>query len=122
MIIHTLVNDLFAAVHHLAPTVPPVPGGGINAPPTATPMDFNPPAGDAGITKLNIWRVLASVIKYVGYGLTFLAFLCGIVVWGFGHYFLGQQSVTHAKQVILRAGTAAVLLGLAGTIWQFLIS
>ncbi len=117
MIIHALTAQLLDVhLQHQWLMIPSVPPG---APET---QDYNVPASDGGIKKLNIWITLASIIKYVGYGLTFLAFLCGIVVWGFGHYFLGQHATTSAKQVIIRAGAAAVFLGLAGTIWSWLIS
>lgn len=108
--------------------------GDAAAAPTTTPiiqptgtapggMNFNDISPtDGGIKPVTIWRPIAQIVMYVGYGFTFLAFLAGIAVWGFGSAFLGRDTVEHAKKNILRAGGAAIILGSAGAIWTWLIT
>ncbi len=110
-----------AAVFVQAPPTPAPGPGGISNPGAGTPMDFNTiKPSNGGLTKLDMWQTLSSIVLYVGLGLTFLAFLAAIAVWAFGSRFLGQHAVTSAKQDILRAGAGAVLLTAAGGLFTWL--
>jgi hypothetical protein len=110
-----------AAVFVQAPPTPAPGPGGISNPGGGAPMDFTGiKPGTGGLTKLDMWRTLASIVLYAGMGLTFLAFLAAIAVWAFGSRFLGQHAVTSAKQDILRAGAGAVLLTAAGGVFTWL--
>ena len=106
----------------LRPMVPVAPTGTAD-PGNGGSLDFrNVKPSDGGIGKLDVFKTIAAIILFVGYGAGFLAFVAGLVVYGFGNRFLGQHALVAAKQDILRAGCIAMVLGVAGTMWFWLQS
>lgn len=115
------VGEFASAGQPVAPTPTPlIPTAGVTAPGGINFTDIAP--SDGGIKSATIWKSIAQIVMYFGYGFTFLAFLTGIVVWGYGSAFLGRDTVEHAKKTILRASAGAILLGSAGAIWTWLIT
>lgn len=63
------------------------------------------------MTQLDIWRVLANILMYIGYGAAFLAFLIGLIMWGFGHKIGGRHVLDEGKTTIIRAIAVGMILG-----------
>lgn len=102
-----------------APTGGASSGGGTNS----SGIDFTQfKPSNEGLTKLDIWKVLANVLMYVGYGAAFLAFLIGLIMWAIGHKIGGRHVLEEAKTTILRAIVIGVILGSAGAFWNWLMS
>lgn len=75
-----------------------------------------------GLNKLDIWKMLANVLMYVGYGAAFLAFLVGLIMWAIGHKIGGRHVLEEAKTTILRAMFIGIALGSSGAIWNWLMT
>lgn len=75
-----------------------------------------------GLNKLDIWKMLANVLMYVGYGAAFLAFLVGLIMWAIGHKIGGRHVLEEAKTTILRAMFIGIALGSSGALWNWLMS
>ena len=113
-----------------APAVAPTSGG---TPTSGTPTGvgannnsgidwttFQP--SNEGLTQLDIWKTLANILLYVGYGSAFLAFLVGLIMWAIGHKIGGRHVLEEAKTTILRAIIVGVILGSAGLFWNWLMT
>lgn len=96
-----------------------VPNGGTNR----SGIDFTQfrPSNE-GLEKLDIWKMLANVLMYVGYGAAFLAFLVGLIMWAIGHKIGGRHVLEEAKTTILRAMFIGIALGSSGAIWNWLMT
>lgn len=75
-----------------------------------------------GLTKLDIWKTIANILLYVGYGAAFLAFLAGLIMWAIGHKIGGRHVLEEAKTTILRSIIIGVILGSAGLFWNWLMT
>ena len=75
-----------------------------------------------GLTQLDIWKTLANILLYVGYGAAFLAFLTGLIMWAFGHKIGGRHILEEAKTTIVRAIFVGAILGSAGLFWNWLMT
>lgn len=94
-------------------------GGGTNR----SGIDFTQfKPSNEGLNKLDIWKMLANVLMYVGYGAAFLAFLVGLIMWAIGHKIGGRHVLEEAKTTILRAMFIGIALGSSGAIWNWLMT
>lgn len=86
-------------------------------------IDFNQfhPSNE-GLTQLDIWRVIANILLYIGYGGAFLAFLIGLIMWGVGHKVGGRHVLDEGKTTILRAIVVGMILGSVGAIWTWVVA
>lgn len=86
-------------------------------------IDFNRfhPSNE-GLTQLDIWRVIANILLYIGYGGAFLAFLIGLIMWGVGHKVGGRHVLDEGKTTILRAIVVGMILGSVGAIWTWVVA
>lgn len=75
-----------------------------------------------GLQQLDIWKMLANVLMYVGYGAAFLAFLVGLIMWAIGHKIGGRHVLEEAKTTILRAMFIGIALGSSGALWNWLMT
>ena len=106
-----------------SPALPTRNGGTSGGSGGAGGIEFNQfhPSND-GLTQLDIWRVLANILMYIGYGAAFLAFLIGLIMWGFGHKIGGRHVLDEGKTTIIRAIAVGMILGSAGAIWTWVVS
>ena len=82
--------------------------------------DFRP--SNEGLTQLDIWRVIANILMYVGFGAAFLAFLIGLIMWGIGHKIGGRHVLDEGKSTIFRSIAVGMILGSAGAIWTWVVA
>ena len=106
-----------------SPALPTRNGGTSGGSGGAGGIDFNQfhPSNE-GLTQLDIWRVLANILMYIGYGAAFLAFLIGLIMWGFGHKIGGRHVLDEGKTTIIRAIAVGMILGSAGAIWTWVVA
>jgi len=106
-------------------TAGPSPGASANptAPAGGSGIDFSEfhPSNE-GLTQLDIWKTIANILMYVGFGAAFLAFLIGLIMWGAGHKIGGRHVLDEGKTTIFRAIAVGMILGSAGTIWTWVVA
>ena len=118
------------AAQAIAPTSGATPTGSVAPSGGVTPSGTNSSGIDwtqfkpsnEGLTKLDVWKVLANILLYVGYGAAFLAFLIGLIMWAIGHKIGGRHILEEAKTTLLRALVVGVVLGSSGLLWNWLMT
>jgi hypothetical protein len=109
-------NGLVPADPDTATSTPPSGTGGSGIDFT----QFHP--SNEGLQQLDIWKVIANILLYVGFGGAFLAFLLGLIMWVIGHKVGGRHVLDEGKTTILRAIGVGMILGSAGGIWTWVVN
>lgn len=99
---------------------PTAPGAGTGGTGGIDFSNFKP--SNEGLQQLDIWKVIANILMYIGYGGAFLAFLIGLIMWGVGHKIGGRHVLDEGKTTIIRAIAVGMILGSAGAIWTWVVT